>query len=503
MAFDNYTNKVFSWWLCWVFLCGVLACCIAGFVTANRFGFSLYGIQCAYERVYYDTIYGQQKKDYPKWDGKDDIINTTFYINKTLKIIKNSSVNSCSKLYMNEGIKDIFYKNKILEKQEKNFDINILANTYNKFGQSPLEKKLFTIYEEKSNFTQKLLLLNSFCIHFQYIIDNLDIFDEQNRSLTNLNESVDKMEIYREKFIKDFEYYVHVARAMGQIVPLIYFSLLLIFVVASGALLITYFCKKINQQWWILPMHIAWNGLRFFIFSFFIYGCAYGMLFLGSRDAIAYLKYGAFEEDNLNKEKNEVIIIPEETKGFFKYCLINNPAYESLKQNDSLNELVKTGVKLKEILNNEGSCEGDIKEDCINVNKTLTNLSEALSHFKTKKLENWMNIYDGLNCYFIQNNLNLLYRAMWDFSWEVRILCALSCCIGFFGEISVYSFLWVMHLWKREDNNYISYDKKKVNNDISNKRKKKIKNIIAPPKDIDDEATYTELSHTDKNDDEN
>ena len=97
VAFEEYTNKVFSWWLCWVFLCGVLACCIAGFVTANRFGFSLYGIQCAYERVYYDTIYGQQKKDYPKWDGKDDIINTTLYINKTLKIIKNSSVNSSVK----------------------------------------------------------------------------------------------------------------------------------------------------------------------------------------------------------------------------------------------------------------------------------------------------------------------------------------------------------------------------------------------------------------------
>ena len=101
---------------------------------------------------------------------------------------------------------------------------------------------------------------------------------------------------------------------MGQIFPIIYFSLLLIFVVGSGALLITYFCKKVNQQWWILPMHIAWNGLRFFIFSFFIYGCAYGMLYIGSRDAIAYLKYGAFSEENLNADYKNVIIIHKDTQ---------------------------------------------------------------------------------------------------------------------------------------------------------------------------------------------
>ena len=89
--------------------------------------------------------------------------------------------------------------------------------------------------------------------------------------------------------MEDLAYYVNVAMVMGKIVPLIYFSILLTFVVASGALLITYYCKEINQQWWILPMHIAWNGIRFFIFSFFIYGCAYGMLFYYSRDLIGYL----------------------------------------------------------------------------------------------------------------------------------------------------------------------------------------------------------------------
>ena len=81
---------------------------------------------------------------------------------------------------------------------------------------------------------------------------------------------------------------------------------------------------------------------------------------------------------------------------------------------------------------------------------------------------------------------------MWDFAWETRILCALSCCIGFFGEIAVYSFLWVMHLWRRDDNNYNKYNKIYKNN--QNYYPKKYKNI-KPPQDIDDE-TNTELGIT-------
>ena len=100
------------------------------------------------------------------------------------------------------------------------------------------------------------------------------------------------------------------------------------------------------------------------------------------------------------------------------------------------------------------------------------------------------NIYDNLNCSFIENNLNLMYRAMWDFAFETKVLCALSCCIGFFGEISVYSFLWVMHLWKKGDN---------INIYKSSNNKKKNKNYkISPPKEMDDESN-TELVNSKNN----
>ena len=64
---DKKITKIISYVLSFLFLSGILACCISGFVTANRFGFSLYGIECAYERIYYDSMYGQYKET----NGKD------------------------------------------------------------------------------------------------------------------------------------------------------------------------------------------------------------------------------------------------------------------------------------------------------------------------------------------------------------------------------------------------------------------------------------------------
>ena len=520
VAFEEYTNKVFSWWLCWVFLCGVLACCIAGFVTANRFGFSLYGIQCAYERVYYDTIFGQQKNENPRWEGEKTLNDTTFHINSIVDKFSNMSINLTNlDLFFskNKEKKEFMNKDKKLDILEEYLYRKILPNKH-EFMQIFFEEEqnIEKTISESDNL-ELFYLYFSLLFQVKLISINYDTFRNPAYKLKSLNEAVQSLGDYKKIFIKDFTYYVHVARAMGKIVPIIYFSLLLIFVVGSGALLITYYCKKVNQQWWILPMHIAWNGLRFFIFSFFMYGCAYGMLFLGSRDAIAYLKYGAFDERNLNENNNDdVIIIPKKTQNFFKYCLLNNTAYEDLKENKTLNEFVKTAINLNNKKDNDFDCQdyGNDTDSCnefLNIKGQIDDflnngLEDELTYFQ-KILKRGENIYDQIKCSFVGYDINLMYRAMWDFAWETRILCALSCCIGFFGEIAVYSFLWVMHLWRRDDNNYNSYNKSynkiKVNNDITNKRKKKIKNIIAPPKDIDDDVTNTELAYTDKNYDDN
>ena len=97
--FDEYCDKVFSWWLSWIFLCGVLACCIAGFVTANRFGFALYGTQCAYERIYDDIMYGQHKDNFPKWEGFQPLKKTITYLENIIKSIEKKTPLNFPKIY--------------------------------------------------------------------------------------------------------------------------------------------------------------------------------------------------------------------------------------------------------------------------------------------------------------------------------------------------------------------------------------------------------------------
>ena len=54
-------------------------------------------------------------------------------------------------------------------------------------------------------------------------------------------------------------------------------------------------------------------------------------------------------------------------------------------------------------------------------------------------------LFGSFNCEFLKSDLNMIYRTLYDLSVEARILCALSCCIGFFGAIAVYFFLLVIH----------------------------------------------------------
>ena len=89
---DTSTNKCFVWWLSWIFLCGVFACCISGFVTANRLGFASYGVQCAYERIYDDTIYGQVKDNLPRWQGIEETKNYLTKLNKTFNELKRQTL---------------------------------------------------------------------------------------------------------------------------------------------------------------------------------------------------------------------------------------------------------------------------------------------------------------------------------------------------------------------------------------------------------------------------
>ena len=59
-------------------------------------------------------------------------------------------------------------------------------------------------------------------------------------------------------------------------------------------------------------------------------------------------------------------------------------------------------------------------------------------------------LFGSFNCTFLKSDLNMMYRTLFDLSVEARILCALSCCIGFFGAIAIYFFLLVLHHYNTE-----------------------------------------------------
>ena len=467
---DKKITKIISYVLSFLFLSGILACCISGFVTANRFGFSLYGIECAYERIYYDSMYGQYKETYPKWEGFKAIADNNIFLNYTLRQIINKKNLSLDFFISPEDLINYYPKDNLKEIK------SIIANyfsfpipqkfvnlIFNKIDENTTKEEANAIGKSIQNLNKKISygnnnlfqLINKYNFIYQYNNSFLDQIITLNTLANYQNDLIH----FKTKFIKDFNFYVNDAMGWGKIVPLIFFSLVLTIVVGLCALLIINLCE-INEKYWILPMHFAWNGLRLFIFFFFMYGCAYGMLFLLSRDSIAYLRF-AFSKENLLS--NDIVILPQKTKEFFKTCLYNNPIYDDFKNNNAINEFIKNYFTFRNWSNNinENDCISDnenVRESCksliyeLNNNFTINfkNVFEPddkslyINYFQSI-FERDGNIYDNMNCSFIYNNINLMYRAMWDFAWETRILCALSCCIAFFGEISVLSFLYAMY----------------------------------------------------------
>ena len=496
-AFDEYSNRIFVWWLCFIFFSGIIACCIAGFVTANRYGFCSYGVQCAYERIYYDTLNGQIKTTLPKWEGLDNIqthLNNIKYIynnitllldNKTFYLEKEDSIECDDLIYPipRELVDEDKYKICSLEK-------NVRKNIY---------QYLFP----------GVISLNNLKKIKEYHKDIDETYKDELKSIKS------GLEVYKNKFINDFEYYVNVARGLGQILPIIYFAILLTVIVAALTLIIIYFCNCIEcwyQHYYILPMHIIWNIIRFFIFSFFMYGCGYGMLFLLARDEIRFLKY-ILEEQNLDEESNP-IIIDKNTKNFFNYCLTGNNMFKEVYQNSFPDEFLSNSIDFENWENSSSTYKGKGEEI---YQKYKDELKKAYTVTDKGKLNNYQNIYKNtgsvysvLKCDFIHYEFNLLYNALWDFSWETRILCTLSCFIGFLGVIGVYGFLWTMHNWRRDDNGGYRYLRNneggyKGRNEVERPEEKinLKKRFIRPPNiknnDMDDDNDNNDENNNDNN----
>ena len=100
---------------------------------------------------------------------------------------------------------------------------------------------------------------------------------------------------------------------------------------------------------------------------------------------------------------------------------------------------------------------------------TLRNLEQDNNEF-IKDLEELGGYIENYNCNYLKNEVQILYDALYEASIESRISCALCCCIGFFGELSIIFYLLVMYHYNNEQ-----FNEGIINNSKSIKREKKPK----------------------------
>ena len=151
------------------------------------------------------------------------------------------------------------------------------------------------------------------------------------------------------EFLDEFEYYAKTLNAFFKVLAMVYYCLLLIAVTCSLISIVFYTCLR-RQGYLKIFMVVLWNVIRFFIVSFFCYGTAYGIAYIGLQDAIGYVMY--IFDINLNKQTKLI----SGGKNFYKFCLLGNDHNIKNKFDDyfkqlatPLNDFFSSYVELKNL----------------------------------------------------------------------------------------------------------------------------------------------------------
>ena len=440
---------------------GILACCISGFVTANRFGFAIDGSYCSFERFYYDSIFGQLKDSYPKWEGFTKMKENLGLLEKFVKDFDISSSHNIYDTLLNGDIKLNPYSqnNQFFGYFSTGFVNNLTEDETKRTKLDKIHDKILPITENYKKIVDSTYNLQRLNANFSQNITNLQKY------FNDTNSDFDKLKLY---FIKDFYHYAGVAKGWCRILTTIYFSLLLIATTFACVSMMFYSCLR-RQGYLSVFMHALWNIIRFFMFSFFIYGAAYGIFFKMLRDAVIFVKF-VFGEDNLNLElgAKSYLIPTGNGKDYLNYCLISkNDDYKNRLNNtltSSLEDFFRGYLELLELFNSQNQysikdIDNDLNDEWEKtynfMKKTITpdlwssdikNIAEYFSEIAKRK----GGLFGSYDCSFLKSDLHMMYRTVYDAAIESRILCALSCCIGFFGAIAVYFFLLVIHHYDNE-----------------------------------------------------
>ena len=412
--------RLLAFWVAIVFYFGMIACCISGYVFVYRFKVDLAGATCAFEKLYWDMKEGQLRKEYPKWDGlnsigsklvllsqfieklmnldnegntlytpgddwkeEDNLIGSREYID-AIKRLKEMINGKNIKYSLSEGVYEL--------EEETGTDLNITffsyyidtdniaaPNTF--FGKIMLEiREKINPYITKLKSAQEKI--NDLILNANSYINSLK---NVSSDINAINSDWDK---FRPYILDNWDYYRKVTKAFFYIVLLIYFILVLILAIAGISFLVGYVCLK-DQKLMRSILVIIWNAVKFFSFSFFMYGGTFGMLSYAFKDGIGFMNY-AFGAENLNSEKP--MIIPNGTSiPMLKYCLLGNKTnfinnfkldtllIESLENIYSdLNKLMEYDINSLNInLLSANEASKKIKE-FLNLNKLVDNSNEGL-----------------------------------------------------------------------------------------------------------------------------
>jgi hypothetical protein len=278
-----------------------------------------------------------------------------------------------------------------------------------------------------------------------------------------------------------------------------------------------YACLK-RQGYLLTFMKVLWNIIRFFMFSFFLYGTAYGIGFLALRDAVACVMY-IFNENLYQKDDTKVKYIDGGTK-FFQFCL-NNTKSNNLKTEfgerywTSLNDFFTNYRELKES-NSFKPFEKDTKNDefYVKITRPGSGITKEQFEYLYKEAGREGGIFGSFDCSFVKSDLNVLYTALYDASVESRNLAALSLSASFFGAVAVYFYLLVMHhynndlffdsgksIFKGFDGFGGGYHKKNKNQDPAYKKRKLRAELDLTSKN-EELSNYKEYKDVNKNDEE-
>ena len=344
-CFKEYHNPVnirVFWWMSFIGLCGIFACCISGFVTSYNFANKLGSTKCAYERVYYDSIYGELQSTSTKWEGLSSS-------NKLTENFQNFLVNDVTYTKpfefdpnkwelgkTTDGLDPTVYYTKSFVQQLTN---DILVNCRGSDGVlRNLDGDLACDNALKDQNSIVLKYINEVTRLTKYFSDEVnkinDFIDkpaeEKEKSKSNykieINITNNKLESisedlnnYKTDFLDKAYHYINISKALGYILVTVFYSILLAIAVFSCFFLWAYSYFK-EQRIICILMHICWNILKFFALVFFIYGGAFGVLFLLSRDLIGYNKF-LFSDENLAENATTYLLPTGTTKEFLRYCI--------------------------------------------------------------------------------------------------------------------------------------------------------------------------------------